>query len=230
MVDKGRAGAAAWIASGVLIPVQLVVASQWPDGYSATSNAISDLGVTGCGQFSEHGQQVRDVCSPWHSIFNAGMVVSGALIAVGAVLLHGRWEGRSGRGGTILMAAGGLLVAVVGFAPWDTQPDLHDSVALGGAVAQWGAMGLLAAAAGPGRFRWLTTVAAAVSVVGFVAFLTALEGAEVPGLGFGLAERLSFDTLTLWTVLVGVALQTGHRPSITRSQDGSSIATHAGAS
>lgn len=210
-MDRRRAGATAWIVSGVLLPVQLVVAVQWPDGYSVTSNAISDLGVTACGQFSENGQQVREVCSPWHPVFNAAMVTSGILIASGAVLLHGRWEGVSGRGGTLLMALGGLLVAIVGFAPWDTQPVWHDSAAFGQAVAQWVAMCLLAVAAGPGRFRRLTTVAVVVSVVGFVAFLAALEGSEVPGLGFGLAERLSFDTLALWTVLAGVALLTGHR-------------------
>ena len=210
-MDRWRAGAVAWIASGVLFPVQLVVAVQWPDGYSVVSNAISDLGVTTCGQFSEHGHQVREVCSPWHPVFNAGMIVSGFLIAIGAVLLHGRWEGALGRGGTVLMAFGGLLVAGVGFAPWDTQPGWHDSAAFGQAVAQWVAMCLLAVSAGPGWFRRLTTGTVVVSLVGFVAFLAALEGGEVPGLGFGLAERLSFDTLALWTVLVGVALLTGYR-------------------
>lgn len=52
-----------------------------------------------------------------------------------------------------------------------------------------------------------------VSVVGFVAFLAALEGTEVPGLGFGLAELLSFDTLALWTRSSGVALLPGHDPT-----------------
>ena len=49
------------MASAVIFPLQLLVALRWPQGYSVTHNAISDLGVVGCGQFSEQGQQVRDV-------------------------------------------------------------------------------------------------------------------------------------------------------------------------
>lgn len=208
-MNRYRAGAVAWMASAVLFPVQLLVALRWPQGYSMTDNAISDLGVTICGQFSEQGKQVRDVCSPWHPLFNAGMVASGVLIMIGAVLLHGWWDSRAGRAGTILMALTGLLVAIVGLAPWDTHPDVHDGAALGQAVAQWLAMGLLAMVAGPGHFRRLTIVALVVSLVGFAAFVAALEGTEVPWLGFGGTERFSFDILSIWTILVGATLLMG---------------------
>ncbi len=211
-MDRYRAGAVALMASAALIPVQLLVALRWPQGYSVTDNAMSDLGVTKCGQFSEQGQQVRDVCSPWHPLFNAAIVVSGVLIVIGAVLLHDWWDSRSGRTGMILMALGGLLVSIVGLAPWDRNPEVHDGAALGQAVAQWLAMGLLAVADGRGRFRRLTIVALVVSTVGFAAFLAALEGSEVPWLGFGGAERLSFDTLSVWTLLVGATLLRGRRP------------------
>lgn len=213
MVDRRRAGAVAWIASALLIPVQVVVALQWPDGYSVAGNAISDLGITGCGPFSDGGSQPREVCSPWHPLFNAAVIASGALIALGAVLLHGRWSGRSGRAGTILMTLAGLCVVVVGFAPWDLHPELHDGAALGQAVVQWLAMILLAVAAGRGLFRGLTIATVAVSIVGLVAFLFALDGAELPGLSFGIAERLSFDTLTLWTAFAGVAVLAGRAGS-----------------
>lgn len=208
-MNRYRAGAVAWMASAVIFPVQLLVALRWPQGYSVARNAISDLGVVGCGQFSEQGQQVRDVCSPWHPLFNAGMAASGVLIMIGAILMYGWWDSRSGRAGMILMALTGLLVSIVGLAPWDIYPGAHDSAAFGQAVAQWLAMGILAAAAGPGRFRQLTIVASVVSIVGFAAFLAALEGAEVPWLGLGGTERISFDTLSLWTALAGVALMTG---------------------
>lgn len=222
-MNRRRAGAAAWAATSVLIPVQLLVAWQWPDGYSITDNAISDLGVTTCGLFSEGGQQIRNVCSPWYPLFGVGMVVCGVLTALGAALLYGQWQGRSGRGGVVLMGLGGLLVAAVGFAPWDTRPEMHDIAAVGQAVAQWAAMCLLAVAAGSGLFRRLTLAAVVVSMTGFVAFLMAGDGAEVPGLGFGLAERLSFDTLTLWTVLVGVTLR--FTKGVAAPSPGSSIKT-----
>lgn len=136
-VDGYHAGAVALMASAVLVPIQLLVALQWPQGYSVTDNAISDLGVTSCGQFSEQGQQVRDVCSRWHPMFNAAMVASGVLVVIGAVLLHGWWNNRSGRAGTAAMAVGGVLVSLVGLAPWDKNPGVHDGAALR-AVARHG--------------------------------------------------------------------------------------------
>lgn len=161
------------MASAVLLPVQLLVVLRWPQGYSVRDNAISDLGVTVCGGFSEQGQQVREVCSPWHQLFNAGMVVSGVLIVIGALLLHGWWDSRSGRTGTSVIALTGLSVSIVGLAPWDTHPGVHDFAALGQAVTQWLAMGLLAVAAGRGHFRRLIIVALVVPLVGFAAFLAA---------------------------------------------------------
>ena len=208
MTQRWRIGAALWVASAVLLPIQLVVAVQWPQGYSVTANAISDLGVTVCRLFTEGGQP-REVCSPGFAVFNIGMVVSGVLTALGAVLLHGRWSNRSGRAGTILMAVVGVCVVVVGFAPWDLQPGLHDSAAAVQALAQWVAMILLAVSAGRGLFRGLTIATVIISVIGFAAFLLALDGAAIPGLSFGIAERLSFDTLTVWTVAVGVAVLAG---------------------
>lgn len=202
-MDRRYAGATAWALSAVVLPVQLVVALRWPEGYSITANAISDLGVTTCGQFDEGGTQLRSVCSPWHGLFNATLVLSGLLIALGAALLHRWWPGRSGRAGTSLLVIAGGLLAVVGLAPWDTRPDLHDMAALGQVLVQWLAMGLLAAAAGAGAFRRITIAVLVLSVAGFVAFVAAIEGADVPIVGFGGAERLSFDTLTLWTAGAG---------------------------
>ncbi|MCM1012246.1 DUF998 domain-containing protein [Brevibacterium sp. XM4083] len=208
MRQRWRIGAALWVASALLLPVQLIVALQWPDGYSVTRNAISDLGVTVCGPFTEGGV-VREVCSPWHVGFNAGMIASGVLTALGAVLLHGCWSSRTGRVATILMAVVGVCVVAVGFAPWDRLPALHDGAAAAQALVQWAAMLLLAVAAGRSVFRWLTIAAVAVSILGFAAFLLALDGAALPGLSFGVAERLSFDTLTVWTAAVGVAVLVG---------------------
>lgn len=210
---RARVGAWAWVASAAILPVQLVVALRWPAEYSWRDNAISDLGVTVCGEFAEQAGMVRDVCSPWHAVFNSGLVGSGALLLVGAVLLHGWWGGRSGRAGTVLMGLAGACVVGVGLAPWDVSPGLHDGAALGQALAQWLAMALLALAAGPGAFRRVTVAVILLSVAGLVAFLAAASGQPVPVLGFGLAERLSFDTLTLWPAVVGAALLAGRLSS-----------------
>lgn len=212
-MKRYRVGATAWILSALVIPAQVIAALGWPRGYSVTSNTISDLGVTTCGEYSELGQQVREVCSPGHAIFNISMVASGALILIGAILLYGRWGRAAGRAGIIFMMVAGMSVLVVGLFPWDVAPEIHDSVAMLQAVSQWIAMILLAIASGPGSFRKVTTLVVIVSAASFVIFTAALEGYEVPWLGLGGVERLSFDSLTIWTALTGAVLVKSHRRS-----------------
>ncbi|WP_295842088.1 DUF998 domain-containing protein [uncultured Microbacterium sp.] len=217
---RGRVqiGASLWAVGLPLLPLQVLVAMQWPSGYSIADNAISDLGVTSCGVFSDHSTTARLICSPWHAVFNGGMVVSGALITAGAVLLGGSWGGRTGRTGSVLAAVSGVFVILVGCFPWNTFPELHDAAALGQALTQWSAMILLAAAAGRGAFRALTFATVAVSLASFVVFVDGLEGGRSPLLPLGIAERLAFDTLTLWTAAVGVsvAVQVARRTPTTR--------------
>lgn len=206
LIHRRSAGAVAWVVTIIFLPIQAVVAMKWPRGYSLTTNAISDLGITTCGPVRDGDLPVREACSPWHSVFNGGLIASGTLMVVGAVLLHGWWTGRLGRAGTALMALAGVSVVVVGLAPWDLNPDLHDLAATSQALVQWLAMILLAKAAGPGRFRQVSVATVGVSVASFIAFALALAGSEVPFLPLGIAERLSFDALTLWTAFAGIAV------------------------
>ena len=212
-MKRYRVGAFLLIASAVFIPIQVIVAAAWPDGYSLTGNAISDLGVTACGDFPEQGGQVREVCSPLHSLFNAGMVFSGILVTVGALLTYGAWGGRLGRVGAIFLALSGIGVVGVGLTPWDIDPDAHDLAALAQAVAQWVAMVCFAMAAGRGALRWFTVAALGLSVVGFVGFIATLDGVGIPVLGFGGTERLAFDILTVWVVVLGATILRRPRPS-----------------
>lgn len=207
---RWSSGAGLWALSALILPLQLVVALRWPDGYSLAENAISDLGVTSCRRFTEGIAQARFVCSPWHDLFNFGVVLCGALTALGAILLLGRWGTFMGRVGTVLAAVSGVFVAVVGLAPWDLYPQVHDAAALAQAVLQWLAM-LLLAAAGRGRFRIVTCALVALSVASFCNFVLSLEGEESVILPFGVAERLAFDTLTLWTAAVGVRILAASR-------------------
>lgn len=212
-MQRYRVGAMTWVLSALVIPIQLFVALRWPNRYSLSRNTISDLGVTTCGEYSELGRQLRHVCSPEHTVFNISMVASGALILLGAVLLHGYWARLAGKAGTILMVIAGASVIGVGLLPWDVSPSAHDGLALLQAAAQWIAMALIAVAAGPGRFRRITAAVVILSVASFILFVGALEGYEMPWVGLGGAERLSFDSLTLWTALTGVALVGALRPS-----------------
>ena len=201
-----RIGAMALIASALVLVVQLVVALRWPGGYSITQNAISDLGVTVCGAFSEQGLLIREVCSPWHQVFNIGMIFSGLAILVGAVLLYNWWDRRSGRLGIIFLAMSGAFISAVGFVPWDLFPDIHDFTASAQAITQWIAMALIAIAAGRGTLRTITIITLAISLLGFLLFVLALDGITTSFLGLGGVERLSFDLLTLWVPFLGVAV------------------------
>lgn len=215
---RWRIGAALWALSALFLPVQFAVALQWPDGYSLFANAISDLGVTRCGVFADDSALPRTVCSPWHDLFNIGLVASGLVTTVGAVLLHGRWATRAGRTGTVLAAISGAFVVAVGFAPWDISPELHDAAALAQAVTQWLAMLLLASAAGRGLFRSLTAFTVVLSIASFVDFLISLAGRGAGLLPLGIAERLAFDTLVLWTAAVGMFVWLRSRAASTSTQ------------
>lgn len=209
-MQRYRVGAFAWVFGALIIPVQVLVALSWPGGYSLSRNTISDLGVTTCGEYSELGKQVREVCSPEHMYFNIGTVVSGALILLGAILLYGHWPRLAGRVGTIFMMIAGTSVIAVGLAPWDVSPETHDGFAFLQAAAQWIAMISIAVAAGAGSFRKVTMAVVCLSVASFAVFLAALDGYDVPWLGLGGIERLSFDSLIIWCTLTGVALLKTH--------------------
>ncbi|WP_182112793.1 DUF998 domain-containing protein [Actinotalea sp. JY-7876] len=221
-------GGLAWALSGLLLAVQLAAALAWPQAYSFTANAISDLGVTTCGTFTEGGALARYVCSPWHDAVNAATVLAGLAVSVGAVLLRDAWPRRTwGRAAMVATGLAGLALAGVGLLPWDVAPDGHDVAALAQGVLQWLAMGLLVVALGRprrgdpavprygGAVRAVTAVTLAVSIVGLVLFLDVVTGGTGLGVPFGISERLAFDTLSLWSIYVGAVLvHRGRRVSV----------------
>ena len=202
-----KIGAVLWLLTGLLFVAQLVTAIGWVDpAYSWTHRPISDLGVTGCGAFDDLGEHTRTICSPLHAVFNVAMVVTGAMVAVGGWLLRDAWATRATRIAMIMMVPVGLAIAAVGMMPWDRLPDLHDLVA----TAQWGlqlvAMLLCVSLIrdrrpGSRPLAVGTGVAVVVSLSGFVLFLAGPDAQAL--VGWGLAERLAFDVLTVWTMVVG---------------------------
>ena len=219
-------GAWAWVLTGLLLVVQVMVALAWPQPYSIHDNAISDLGVTSCGVFSEGTGVERYICSPAHAVLNAAFVATGLLLAVGALLLHGIWE-RNAVLTTLFLTLAGLALIPVGLFPWDTHPAQHDVAALAQALFQWIGMGLVLSALGRSRawrgVRLLTGVAWTVSVVGFALFLVGSITGTTPLLSWGVAERVAFDTFTVWNVAVGVLVLSGAVASRAPGPQGRSV-------
>ena len=71
--------------------VETVAASAWETpAYSYAFNFISDLGAPDCSTF-----QGREICSPLHTVMNAGFIVQGVLFVVASVLLQRLASGRA---------------------------------------------------------------------------------------------------------------------------------------
>lgn len=102
-----------WMVSIQYYVIQLVVARAWTTHFSLTSNLISDLGNTACGQYSG-----RFVCSPEHALMNASFLTLGLTMIVGSVLIY--HEFRESRGTAVgfgFMALAGAGTLLVGLFP-----------------------------------------------------------------------------------------------------------------
>jgi len=191
--------------------MQVIAAAQWPQAYSWTANTISDLGVTSCAVFDAGTRMERYICSPAHLLANAATVANGVLLSLGAVLLWSSWpRRRTGQAAMAILVLSGVLLALVGIFPWDLYPEAHNLAALTQAPLQWAGMVVLVfALRGSSSARWraaLTLACLLISVAGFALFIDAIVGGPSTALGAGLAERIAFDTLNLWTVALGLVL------------------------
>ena len=197
-------GAACWTLTVAYLLVQPVVAAAWPTPYDLTTNSISDLGVTGCGDFRRPDGSVVYACSPRHALMNAVFVVVGVLTAAGALLTRGIWPRRQltwvGVAFIVLAGVGGILV---GLAPADVNLAVHGAGAL---LQVLGAVGpLLLGVAAWSVERPVAAFSLLCGVIGSAACVLYFSGSYL-GLGHGGMERLAFDPLTVWTTVLGVVL------------------------
>ena len=97
-------GAGCWILTVAYLLVQPVVAAAWPTPYDLATNSISDLGVTGCGDFRQFDDRVVYACSPRRALLQVPGAVGPLLLGVAA------WSMQRG------VAAFSVLCGVVGSA------------------------------------------------------------------------------------------------------------------
>ena len=214
------AAAILFIVMGVeYLVVEAVAASAWQTpAYSYASNFVSDLGAPDCSTF-----QGREICSPLHTVMNAGFIAQGALFVVASFLLMRLVS--AGRARNVYLAIA-LIYAVgmvlVGYFHGSTEATENGTIVyhylgafmaiLGGNVAaivagfQWRRLGMP---------RWFGLASIALGVIG-------LAGAVVLGTTFGvlppgIPERVSVYTITAWQILTGIVLLLGLR-RLTRSE------------
>jgi hypothetical membrane protein len=188
---------------GAMIAVQLAWTGH--PGYSLSRNYISDLGITTCAHWPNASSAY--LCSPWHDVFNASVIVLGLLVIVGAALARTAFPPRrSSTIGLALVAIGGVGAIGVGISPENVNLPVHEAVSLVAFVG--GSLALIALAVAMFRdTRWDGYRAYTIfsGLIGLVATALFSDGVYA-GLGPGGMERLIVAPLLLWLVVASAHL------------------------
>lgn len=212
-VNPQRAGAAMWLLQPFYILTEFITATAVTVPYSFIDNTISELGASTCSAVGDPPYGPVPVCSPWHDFMNVSFIVSGILLATGAILLW-RWIPSGGARGTavVLWVISGLSSIGTGLVPLDQNLILHGVVAFPAFVAQPAAlivMGLGLRRQRPG-LGWSGFAAGVVSAVASIAFIV-----RTGDTGSGLFERLALWPSYLWiAVLAVIVFSSGSRGTV----------------
>jgi hypothetical membrane protein len=205
-------GPTIWVSSVLYFIVQLVVASVWLPSYSWFSNTISDLGNTSCGP---------KLCSPRHAWMNSELVVLGAVMAAGALLIYQEFTERDPGErlaaciGFSCLAIAGAGTALVGWFPENTVGFLHVAGAgLAIGVGTFGVFVLGLVLALPNSLRWAMRVVAPLALLALMLFATHMY----LGLGAGTMERIAAYPETIWLIIFGSYIAHTHRSMVTRAK------------
>jgi len=199
-VTRIRFGAIAWICTLQFFVVETFAGLGWP-GYDFFTDRISDLGAAR---------------SPHHALVNASLLLQGALIAGGALLLREAFPpGRLRSLGIAFVAQNGLGVLIVGLVPEDANRALHDV----GAILLFlsGNLGMLALGTAllhvESRLRAIGTAAVAFGAIGLIG-AAGFALRAVSARAIGTFEHVAVDPLPLWLLMAGLAfaiVKTGSR-------------------
>jgi hypothetical membrane protein len=191
---------------GVVIFIAAMIITQL--GYTGTSysllnNYISDLGAAHCGIY--HSSIY--VCSPWHDVFNVGIVLMGVFLIFGTILMRTAYPARGSRTlGLALLVIAGFGAIGVGLSPEDVNLTVHSISAATAFIL--GNLALIVLAFAMFRdtrwdgYRAYTLFSGLVGLIAFILFYVKIWGP----LGVGGMERLIVAPLLLWALLVGIHL------------------------
>ncbi|NDL60544.1 DUF998 domain-containing protein [Phytoactinopolyspora mesophila] len=186
---------------------QLVVEASWDTRYSWADNNISDLAETACRHAPEDG---RWICSPLHPLMNASFMLTGVLLALGALLfmraLNGNLMSRVALSALIVTGAAWVMVGVY---PADVNENLHVLGAI--VIFVVGNIALVLYGWGAHSMPTIVRVSSiALGVIGFAAAFLHLGGAYL-GLGMGGMERVTAFTVPIWMLIIASLLLAAER-------------------
>lgn len=204
-IQSVRLGAICWILIAEYYVAQLVAQSGWP-GYRVSQYDVSALGATNCGPFTDPvSHEVMQICSPLHSVMNAGFVLAGVLMIIGSILVYKAWPRcRLSRATLLCIMAAGVGEILSGLAPGNVSIAVHAT----GAMLHWvfGTVAIVCLALAVRRNRpGLAIFSGICAVMVLTAFLL-YGNRNYLGLGRGTMQRLMSYPLSIWVIVLGMLI------------------------
>jgi len=195
-----RVAGALLTASGVVAVMGWITAEALYTGvYSTHADSLSHLGAT--------EPPNSFVVQPSGTIFDASMLVVGAMILVAALFLYRATRSRLVSIPTVLLGVGVLGVGVFPL----TSPNQHTIFALI-AFVSGGAAVALSSRITTSPFRYIWLAAGVISLVAIALAFLAIRWQPIAALGEGGIERWNAYPIVLWLVAFGGYLMSGGRP------------------
>jgi hypothetical membrane protein len=198
---------------------QVLVAWVFRPHYSFVSNAISDLGNTGCPPSNS------DICSPLYGVMDASIVILGLAMLVGSVLIFSefsfsqhRRESAAAIAGFVCLALGGLGAILVGVVPENVNTAHLHTVGTAMAIG-FGQLAILILGLVLREIEnWLREFMLVTSLVVLLAGI-AIAGKHQFGIGGGALERLAQYPESVWLIIFGFYISRNHyRTGVTGSR------------
>lgn len=195
-----RMGLLSWMALLSYFPIELVIISQTTKPYSIMDQAMSDLGVLSCG-YDAYPLSAYEICSPMAHEMNVIFILTGMLIASGAVLIHHFWGGSKWTiVATVLLVIYGLGYTVSGIYPADINFLAHTLPSIPSMLFQIPAMYIIARFI---RHKWpglaqFTFVCMSISTLSLILMII--------GLPAGLMQRLLYFSVWFWMGITAIIL------------------------